>query len=66
VANRISATLRQGLLIHEIANQRNTPQAPTVGQPLLPDEYAHWSKDPRGFMAHLRDITMSLPQNTIS
>lgn len=64
VANRISATLRQGLLIHEIANQKNTPQAPTVGTPIGPDDYAEWKNDPRGFMAHLRETTINLPSNT--
>ncbi|MGB1234324.1 MAG: lysophospholipid acyltransferase family protein [Planktomarina sp.] len=65
VANRISATLRQGLLIHEIANQKNTPQAPTIGNPLTPEDCAKWAKDPRGFVAHLRDLTMNLPDNSI-
>lgn len=63
VANRISATLRQGLLIHEIANQKNTPQAPTVGKAITPDDYEDWKKDPRGFVSHLRELTMGLPSN---
>lgn len=63
LANRISAILRQGLLIHEIANQQNTPQSPTIGAPITPDEYSKWSNDPRGFMVHLRQVTMDLPEN---
>ncbi|MGB0798124.1 MAG: lysophospholipid acyltransferase family protein [Planktomarina sp.] len=63
MANRISATLRQGLLVHEIANQGNTPQAPSVGTPITPEESAKWKSNPRGFMAHLREITVSLPEN---
>lgn len=63
LANKISATLRQGLLVHEIANQANTPQAPTVGAPLLPAECATWKSNPRGFMVHLRDVTMGLKPN---
>lgn len=65
LANQISATLRQGLLIHEIANQRNTPQAPTVGDAIGPDECEAWKGDPRGFMAHLRELTMGLPSNPL-
>ena len=61
MANRISATLRQGLLIHEIANQKNTPQAPTVGKAITPADYESWKSDPRGFMAYLRETTMNLP-----
>ncbi|MGB1235990.1 MAG: lysophospholipid acyltransferase family protein [Planktomarina sp.] len=63
IANKISATLRQGLLVHEIANQKNTPQAPTVGARLSADECATWKGDPRGFMTYLRNLTMSLPSN---
>ena len=63
IANRISAVLRQGLLVFEIVNQRDTPQAPTVGAPISPEDCAKWKSDPRGFMAHLRDITLSLPAN---
>ncbi len=63
IANRISAVLRQGLLIHEIANQKNIPQAPTVGAPITPADYEKWKNDPRGFVAHLRDLTMDLPEN---
>ncbi|MEO0356833.1 MAG: lysophospholipid acyltransferase family protein [Pseudomonadota bacterium] len=63
IANRVSATLRQGLLIHEIANQRNKPQSPSVGMPIPPADYEKWKNDPRGFIAHLRDVTMALPHN---
>lgn len=65
VANKISATLRQGLLIHEIANQKNTPQAPTVGAAIPPEECKKWKSDPRGFMTHLRKLTMELPSNPL-
>ncbi|MGV6840388.1 MAG: lysophospholipid acyltransferase family protein [Planktomarina sp.] len=60
MANRISATLRQGLLIFEIANQKNKPQAPIVGKPITPDDYAAWRSNPRGFAQHLREITLAL------
>lgn len=60
IANKISATLRQGLLLHEIANQKNVDQAPSVGEPISPEECATWKSDPRGFMAWLREKTLAL------
>ncbi len=65
VANKISATLRQGLLIHEIANQKNKAQAPTVGKAIPPEDCVKWKADPRGFMVYLRKLTMDLPSNKI-
>lgn len=63
IANKISATLRQGLLVHEIANQKDTPQAPTVGKAITAEECAKWKSNPRGFVAHLYRLTMGLPPN---
>lgn len=60
IANLLSATLRQGLLIREVVKSRHKPQAPIVGEPIPSDEIAAWSKDPRGFMNWLRDKTLSL------
>lgn len=60
VANRLSATLRQGLLLHEIVNSCNKPQAPVVGHPIPDDKQALLERDPRGFMAWLREYTLSL------
>ena len=37
MANRVSATLRQGLLINEVIHACGKPQTPTVGEP-IPDE----------------------------
>ena len=34
IANQVSPILRQGLLLHEIVNSLNNPQAPVVGHPL--------------------------------
>lgn len=60
IANRISATLRQGLLLHEIVHSCNKPQSPVVGHP-IPDEKRDMVKDdPRGFMTWLRAHTLSL------
>lgn len=60
MANCISATLRQSLLLFEIVHARNKPQAPVVGKPLDADEMAERLKDPRTFMAWLRDKTLAL------
>lgn len=60
IANRISATLRQGLLIHEVMHACGKPQKPIVGAPFDADEIKEWSNNPRGFMAWLRERTMSL------
>lgn len=59
-ANCISATLRQSLLLFEIVHARNKPQSPVVGAPMTPDDIADRLKDPRTFMAWLRDLTLSL------
>ena len=62
VACQISPVLRQGLLLHEIVHALNKPQAPVVGEPLSQEEVDKWKDDPRGFMAWLRDHTLSLDQ----
>ncbi|WP_372887000.1 lysophospholipid acyltransferase family protein [Shimia sp.] len=60
IACRVSAILRQGLLLHEIVRACNKPQAPVVGKPLTEAEMAPLATDPRGFMAALRRRTLSL------
>ncbi|MBU2983629.1 lysophospholipid acyltransferase family protein [Lentibacter algarum] len=60
IANRISATLRQGLLLHEVVKSCNKNQAPVVGEPLTDAQMELLSKDPRGFMAWLREHTLAL------
>ena len=60
IANRLSSTLRQGLLLHEIVHSLDKPQAPVVGTPVSPAEIAKRSGDPRAFMAWLRDKTLAL------
>ena len=60
IANRLSATLRQGLLLHEIVHSLDKPQAPIVGEVISPDEVRERVKDPRAFMAWLRDKTLGL------
>ncbi|PHQ86596.1 MAG: acyltransferase [Thalassobium sp.] len=60
IANRLSATLRQGLLLHEIVHSLDKPQAPVVGEVISSDDVRERVKDPRAFMAWLRDKTLGL------
>jgi len=60
IANKLSATLRQGLLLHEIRAALNKPQRPVIGAPILPAEIEGWSGNPRGFLAWLRERTLTL------
>lgn len=60
MANQVSPTIRQGLLIHEVVSALNKPQCPIVGQPISPEEAKTWASDPRGFVAWLRDLTVNL------
>jgi putative hemolysin len=60
IANRVSPILRQGLLLHEIVRSCNKPQAPIIGEPISDQEMELLEKDPRGFMAWLRNHTLAL------
>ena len=60
IANQLSATLRQGLLLYEIKSALNRPQAPIIGHPIGPDETRKWASNPRGYLAWLRETTLSL------
>ncbi|MEM9845859.1 MAG: lysophospholipid acyltransferase family protein [Pseudomonadota bacterium] len=60
MANRVSPTLRQSLLLHEVVKSCNKPQLPVVGAPITPEKMTMLESDPRGFMAWLRDHTLSL------
>ena len=63
IANQISATLRQGLLIREVVNAMHKPQAPIVGDLVDRDEIKKWSNSPRKFMEWLRSVTLGLHSN---
>lgn len=63
IANQISATLRQSLLIHEVAHAFDKPQKPVIGAPIPAAEIEERSKDPRAFMAWLRAHTLALKEN---
>lgn len=60
IANLLSATVRQGLLIHEVVHACRKPQKPVVGAPISPDEVRDFQGGPREFVAWLRDRTMAL------
>ena len=60
IANQISATLRQGLLIYEVVHAMNKPQKPLVGDLIKQNELSSWKNDPRGFMRWLRGKTLEL------
>lgn len=60
IANRISATMRQGLLIHEAVHALNKPQAPVVGAPIPPERMVEFASSPRGLVAWLREHTLGL------
>lgn len=60
IANRISPTLRQSFLLHEVVKSCNRPQIPVVGSPIAADKMTMLESDPRGFMTWLRAHTLSL------
>lgn len=60
MANQVSDTLRQGLLLHEVCHALNRPQAPVVGPAIGRDEIERWADNPRGFVAWLRERTLAL------
>ncbi len=62
IANRLSPTLRQGLLIHEVIHACNRPQAPVVGAPIPPEKLENWGGRNREMMCWLRDVTLGLGQ----
>lgn len=60
IANQISPTIRQGLLLREVVHALNKPQDPCVGHPIERKEIENWAGNPRGFMAWLREHTLGL------
>jgi putative hemolysin len=60
IANKISDTLRQGLLLHEIKRCLFKPIRPVIGAPIPPEELKKWEGNPRGFLAWLREHTLNL------
>lgn len=64
MANRISPILRQGLLLHEIVRSCNKPLAPVIGTPVSDEDMEMLAKNPRGFMAWLREHTLALGKSS--
>ena len=62
IAYKLAATLRQGLLLYEIRRALFKPQRPHVGMPISAEELDKWKGNPRGFLAWLREHTLSLGQ----
>ena len=60
MANRVSSTLRQGLLLHEIVRSCHRPMRPVIGAPLTRAQMELLKNDPRGFMTWLRGHTLAL------
>ena len=63
IATQISATLRQGLLLHEVIHACGKPQAPIVGEPISPEAIEAFAGRSRDFVASLRDTTIGLGKN---
>ena len=60
IANKLSDTLRQGLLLREIKRALFKPQRPYIGEPIAAEELKKWEGNPRGFLAWLREHTLAL------
>ncbi len=60
MATQVSATLRQGLLIHEVIHACGKPQAPVVGEPIAAESIKNFAGRGRDFVASLRETTMGL------
>ena len=60
IANQLSDTLRQGLLLHEIKRTLFKPQRPVIGKPIPASVLKDWDGNPRGFLAWLREQTLAL------
>ncbi|ETX13953.1 acyltransferase [Roseivivax halodurans JCM 10272] len=60
IANKLSATLRQGLLLHEVVHSCRRPQAPVIGRPITPEEIAAFDGSGRDLVNWLRRRTCGL------
>ncbi|MCV6594060.1 MAG: lysophospholipid acyltransferase family protein [Silicimonas sp.] len=60
IADKISATLRQGLLLHEVVHALNRPQRPHIGEAFAPEEIEARRTAPRELMDWMRAETLAL------
>ncbi|MEM8823975.1 MAG: lysophospholipid acyltransferase family protein [Pseudomonadota bacterium] len=58
IANLLSPTLRQGLLLHEVVHALNRPQSPSIRTAIPPEEWRPLSDNATEFMAWLRERTL--------
>lgn len=64
IANKISDTIRQGLLLFEIKRCLFKPTRPVIGAPIPAEELKKWEGNPRGFLAWLREHTLALRERS--
>jgi putative hemolysin len=62
IANKLSVTLRQALLLHEIKHAMHKDQAVVVGELISPDVLKTFEKDGPGLMKFLKQKTYDLKQ----
>jgi putative hemolysin len=60
LANLVSATMRQGLLLHEVVHSLNKPQSPVISKPLALEDMKDHFSNTGAFMAWLREYTLAL------
>ncbi|MEO0917698.1 MAG: lysophospholipid acyltransferase family protein [Pseudomonadota bacterium] len=60
IADKVSATIRQGLLLHEVVHALNKPQRPHVGHAFNAQEIAVRASAPRDLMSWMRAQTLAL------
>ena len=60
LAQSLSRTLRQGLLMREVRRAAGSSLAVQIGPVLDRDQIEPWGDRPREFAVHLRDLTLSL------
>jgi len=64
IANRISDTCRQSLLMYEIKHAFHKDQSPIIGKPIGRDVLDKYKTDPESLMVFLREETLKLGPNT--
>ncbi len=60
IADKLAATFRQGLLLHEIYAALNKPQSPVIGEPIAFETIKAHGADTRSLLAWLRETTLAL------
>ena len=63
MANQVSATIRQGLLIHEVVHACRRPQKPVVGPAITPEEVKAFTGGQLEFVGWLREKTLALRED---